>query len=159
MFKWLRNAAEKKIIQSHLSEMMPWLRQLSSISDEEVATIYLSALAFRNITKRSTGIDLTRPEEAIKKNTMLTVQIGSHIRDAQRSSLFSSADGLKVWLFTLRCVVHDELRPVGLAIWRELPRGFPHVHKLAQEIHEQSGFQTDLTDCGQVPVGFESGRP
>lgn len=96
MFGWLREKAEQKIIQSHLSEMMPWLRQLSSISDEDVAPIYLSALGYRNILKRRTGIDLNKPEEAVEKRKMLTVELGGQIRDAQKSSLFVSANGLKV---------------------------------------------------------------
>jgi hypothetical protein len=155
MFQWFREKAEQKIIQSHLSEMMPWLRQLTSISDEDVAPIYLSALAYRNILKRTTGVDLNKPEEAVEKRRMLAVELGGQIRDAQKSSLFVSANGLKVWLFTIRCVVHGELRPVGLAIWREMPRGFPFVHQLAREIYDQSGLQNDLTDFGQVPTGFE----
>lgn len=156
MFKWFRDAAERKIIQSHLSEMMPWLRKLNSIPNEDVAAIYLSALVFRNITKRHEGVDLFRTDEAIEKHPMLPVRIGGQIRDAQESSLSVSANGLKVWLFTIRSVMHGELRPVGLAIWRELPRGFPHVHKISQEIFEQSGFQSDLTDFGQIPIGFKS---
>jgi hypothetical protein len=51
--------------------------------------------------------------------------------------------------------MHPELRPVGLAIWREMLRGFPFVHQVAQEIYDQSGFKNDLTDFGQVPRGFE----
>ena len=71
MFKWLRNAAEKKIIQSHLSEMIPWLRKLSSIPDEDVAAIYLSALMFRNIIKRHEGIEFIKTGEAIEQHPML----------------------------------------------------------------------------------------
>jgi hypothetical protein len=76
MFKWLRETAEKKIIQSHLSEMIPWLRKLSSIPDEDVGTIYLAALVFRNITKKHEGIDLIKTEDAIEKHPMLPVRIG-----------------------------------------------------------------------------------
>jgi hypothetical protein len=156
MFKWLRETAEKKIIQSHLSEMIPWLRKLNSIPDEDVGAIYLAALVFRNITKKHEGIDLIKTEDALEKHPMLPVRIGNQIRDAQMSSLSVSANGMKVWLFTIRSVMHDELRPVGLAIWRELPRGFPYVQKISAEMLDKSGTRTDLTDFGQVPVGFES---
>jgi hypothetical protein len=154
MLGWLREKAEQKIVQSHLSEMMPYLRQLSSISDDEVALIYLHALSYRNITKKHTSMDLFKIKEAIEKNRMLAVRIGKEIRDHQNSSLYVSAAGLKVWLFTIRSVMYDELRPIGLGLWRELPRGFPYVHTLSRQIFEQSGIQNDLTDFGAVPVGF-----
>jgi hypothetical protein len=51
--------------------------------------------------------------------------------------------------------MHAELRPVGLAIWQELSRGFPHVQKISSEMFEKNGIKSDLTDFGQVPVGFE----
>jgi hypothetical protein len=131
VFKWLREATEKKIIQSHLSEMMPYLRQLSSASDEDVASIYLGALAFRNIYKK-TGIDLFNLQEAIEKHKTIALEIGAQIRDAQKSTLYVTAAGLKMWLFTIRSVMHDELRPVGVALWRQIPRGFPYVRTLAE---------------------------
>lgn len=156
MFGWLRQRAENKIIQSHSSDMMPWLRRLCSLADEDIAAIYLSALAYRNILKRNTGIDLHDPDDALEKQKMLAVHIGGEIRDAQNSSLFNSANGLKVWLFTLRCVTHEQLRPVGLAIWTEMRRGFPFVHDIARGIRDQSGLHSDLTDLGQIPKGFRT---
>lgn len=158
MFKWLREAAESKIIQSHLSEMMPYLRQLNDASDEEVAFLYLTALSYRNVLKRTAGIDLFNPQEAIEKNKVMAIQIGAQIRDRQKSTLYVSAAGLKVWLFTIRCVMHDELRPVGVALWRQLPRGFPYVRALAEQIYETAGIQNDITDLGAVPLGFEPPR-
>jgi hypothetical protein len=154
MFKWLREAAENKIVQSHLSEMMPYIRQLISASDEDVADIYLAALAYRNTYKKA-GIDLFKPQEAIEKNKTIALHIGAHIRDAQKSTLYVTAAGLKVWLFTIRSVMYDELRPVGIALWRELPRGFSHVRTAAEAAYEKTGVRIDLTDCGMVPLGFE----
>jgi len=159
VFKWLREAAENKIVQSHLSEMMPYLRQLSSCSDEDVASIYLAALAFRNIYKRASGIDLFFPHETIEKHKTIALEIGAHIRDAQKSTLYVSAAGLKMWLFTIRSVMHDELRPVGVALWREIPRGFPYVRTAAEEGYDHTGVRIDLTDCGMVPRGFQSELP
>jgi hypothetical protein len=154
VFKWLTEVAERKIIQSHLSEMMPWVRQLSSLSDVDIGVIYFTALGYRNILLKTTGVDLFRTEHAIEKNKALALQIGAQIRDAQQSSLYSNANGLKVWLFTIRSVMHSELRPAGVAMWGQLTGGVPHVHTLSQEMYERSGFQSDLTDCGRVPVGF-----
>jgi len=151
-------AAENKIIHSHLSEMLPWVRQLSTLSDEDVATIYLMALGYRNIMKRTMGFDLFKTEESIDRHKMLAVQLGAQISDAQKSSLVTTANGLKVWLFTIRSVMHSELRPVGLGMWRQLARGFPHVHMIAEKTRQETGFQSDLTDCGMVPVGFEPTR-
>jgi hypothetical protein len=54
MFEWHREKAEQKVIQSHLPEI-PWLR---------------------NIFKRTTGIDLNKPEEAVEKPKMLAVELG-----------------------------------------------------------------------------------
>jgi hypothetical protein len=156
MFRWLRKKAESKIVQSHLSAMLPWLRQLSTLSDEGVAAVYLSALYIRNITRRSTGIDLMNPDEALGKNKMLAVHLGGQVREAQKSSLYNSANGFKVWVFTIRSVMHAELRPIGLEIWRQLSRGLPHVYGLAKEVSDRTGYENDLTGLGQVPAGFEA---
>jgi hypothetical protein len=155
VFKWLREATENKIVQSHLSEMMPYLRQLSNASDEDVAHIYLAALAYRNTYKKTVGIDLFNPQEAIEKNKAIALDIGAHIRDAQKSTLYVTAAGLKVWLFTIRSLTHDELRPIGVALWRQFPRGFPHVPTVAEAVYETTGFRNDLTDSRIVPLGFE----
>jgi len=159
MLNWLREAAENKIIQSHLSEMLPWMRQLCTLPDEDAALIYVTALAYRNILKNTAGIDLFRTEQALDKHKMLAVHIGAQIRNAQTSSLYSNANGLKVWLFTIRSVMHIELRPIGFEIWRQLARGFPHVHMIVESLRRESGFQSDLTDNGMAPIGFEPTTP
>jgi hypothetical protein len=112
---------------------------------------------FRNIIKRHEGIDLIKTGEAIEQHPMLPVRIGGQIRDAEKSALSVSANGLKVWLFTIRSVMHSELRPVGVAIWQELPRGFPYVQKISAEMFEKNRTRSDLTDFGKVPVEFEKG--
>ena len=116
MFKWLKEATEKRTIQSYLSEMMPWVKQLASLSDEELGMIYLRALGYRNILLKTTNVDLFMIRHAIEKNKVLPLQIGAQIREAQKSGLHNNANGLKVWLFTIRSVMHSELRPVGVAI-------------------------------------------
>ena len=136
--------------------MTPYLRQLIRCSDEDVAEIYLLALTFRNIYKRSSGIDLFNPQEAIEKHKTIALEISSHIRDAQKSTLYVNAAALKMWLFTIRSVMHDQLRPVGVALWREIPRGFPYVRAAAERSYQKTGVRFDITDCGMVPLGFES---
>jgi hypothetical protein len=154
MFKWLRETVESKIVQSNLSEMMPYLRELSGTSDEGVAHVYLAALSYRNIYNKTAGIDLFNPQEAIEKNKAIALHIGAQIRDFQRSTLYVSAAGLKMWLFTIRSVMHDELRPLGVALWRQFPRGFPHVCAIAEEVYQTTGVRNDITDFGMVPMGF-----
>jgi hypothetical protein len=68
------------------------------------------------------------------------------------------AASLKLWLFTIRSVMHDELRPVGVALWSQLPRGFSHVHAVADDVYKTTGFRRELTDFGAVPLGFEAPR-
>jgi hypothetical protein len=107
-------------------------------------------------TYKKTGIDLFNPQEAIEKRKTIALEIGADIRDAQKSTLYVTAAGLKMWVFTIRSVMHDELRPVGVALWRQIPRGFLYVRTAAEGVFEATGVRIDLTDCETVPRGFDS---
>jgi hypothetical protein len=85
----------KKMVQSHFSEMMPYLKQL--------------ALLRRRLGRYIFGGASLSPR--LQENWNRRVDI----RDAQYPTLYVSAAGLKMWLFTLRSAMHDELRPVGAA--------------------------------------------
>jgi hypothetical protein len=161
MFKWLRGIAEKKVVKSHLSEMVPYLNQLSSCSDEQLANIYLIALTYRNELKKigSEEIDLFNPQDALERQKFIALDLGQYIRNAQKDSNYQAAAGLKLWLFTIRSVMHDELRPVGISMWHEIQRGIEFASSVADaaasHAFKETGYLFDMTDCGMVPLGFE----
>ena len=62
--------------------------------------------------------------------------------------------GLQIWVHSLRCVADNGLYGLGLALWRELRRGQPHVAKARKLVKKETGFELDITMANDVPSEF-----
>ena len=65
--------------------------------------------------------------------------------------------GAMVWSYTLRCLNVPELRDLGLQMWAELRRGFPHVEnalKKGEEEKDEPFPERVWAKWKSVPAGF-----
>jgi len=67
--------------------------------------------------------------------------------------LASDATAAMIWSYTLRCLNVPELRPLGVEMWVELKRGFPHVEEALEKGEAAQGM--DLSGR----AGFDRHRP
>ena len=60
--------------------------------------------------------------------------------------------------YTLRCLNVPELRPLGVEMWSELRRGFPHVEDALSEGEKEKGGPYPgrvWSEWKRIPAGFE----
>ena len=81
-----------------------------------------------------------------------------HRPDTLLVGLASDTNAAMIWSYTLRCLNVPELRPLGVEMWVELKRGFPHV-KEALEKGEEKGEpfpERVWAEWKSVPAGFDT---
>ena len=80
-------------------------------------------------------------------------------RKFRKMDLGTDAMGAMIWSYTLRCLNVPELRSLGLEMWTELKRGFPHVEEALKKGEEEKGepFPGRVwSEWKMIPVGFDS---
>ena len=82
MFKWIKNKAEARILNSQEREINEFIRSLEVISDEQIGLIHAMASNYRNAILE-VGIDLLSPVEAENIDHLIAFKIGRKIKEAQ----------------------------------------------------------------------------
>ena len=85
------------------------------------------------------------------------LEINRLSRQFGKLGLASDAAAAMVWSYTLRCLNVPELRELGLQMWAELRRGFPHVEKALKKGEEEKGEpfpERVWAKWKSVPAGF-----
>ena len=84
------------------------------------------------------------------------LKINRLTRQSRKMGLPSDAAAM-VWSYTLRCLNVPELRPLGLDMWNELKRGFPHVEEALKNGEAEKGEpfpERVWAEWKMIPVGF-----
>jgi len=154
MFGWLRAKAHASLVRIQGREMMDWIRRLQSQDGDEVAAILAMAMHYRNSMLSELKMDLMYPFAAIQKDHFLADRLNQDLQEVQQEKLFSLGSAIIVWLFTIRAAQEPVLRSLGRDLWRQLARGFPHVHEAAASLGQISGVTINTNDAGRFPDGF-----
>ena len=87
------------------------------------------------------------------------LEINRLSRQFRKMDLASDATAAMIWSYTLRCLNVPELRSLGVELWVELKRGFPHVEEALKKGEEEKGEpfpERVWAEWKSVPAGFDT---
>ncbi|MCZ6496460.1 MAG: hypothetical protein O6924_09815 [Alphaproteobacteria bacterium] len=158
---WFLRKVGTRALESSTKEVRTFVDGLKAMSDEDIGTVIAVATVIR-INFESHGVI---PEDVFEDGPLPTVEtlggyqlaINRVVRQFRKMGLVTDAMGAMVWSYTLRCLNVPELRELGLQMWAELRRGFPHVEKALKKAEEEKGgpfHQRVWAEWKSVPAGF-----
>jgi hypothetical protein len=154
MFGGLRAKAHASLVRIQGREMIDCIGRLQSQDSDEVAAILAVAMHYRNSMLSELKMDLMYPLVAIQQDHRLADRLNRDLQEVQREKLFSLGSAIIVWLCTIRAAQEPALRSLGRDLWRQLARGFPHVHEAAASLGQISGVTINTSHAGRFPDGF-----
>ncbi len=160
---WFLDKVGTRALATSTKEMKAFIDGLKAMSDEDIGTVVAVATVIRVNFETHDVI----PDDVFEDGPLPTVEtlgryqlaINRLARKFRKMGLATDAMGAMVWSYTLRCLNVSELRSLGLEMWTELKRGFPHVEKALKKGEEEKGEpfpERVWSEWKMIPVGFES---
>jgi hypothetical protein len=146
---WL--ARSGTIAERDLNEVISLIKGMDA---EEIAVVLALAADFRNsdANLRESLLDIYRL--CGKDYMMLPFELSQLVKQLQQQKKYSDAGAVMVWLHTVRCAQHPQVRYLAKQMWGELERGFPLISLAAQEI-ERIEHRTLIIDrATEFPEGL-----
>ena len=158
---WFLGKVHPRALESSTKEVKAFVDGLKAMSDEDIGTVIAVATLIR-INFETHGVI---PEDVFEAGPLPKVEalggyqlaINRLARKFKKMGLATDAMGAMVWSYTLRCLNVPELRELGLQMWAELRRGFPHVEKALKKGEEEKGKpfpERVWAKWKSVPAGF-----
>ncbi len=140
---WYLDKVRTRALESSTKEVKTFVDGLKAMSDEDIGTVIAVATVIR-INFESVGVI---PDDVFGDGPLPTVEtlggcqlaINRLVRKFKKMGLATDAMGAMIWSYTMRCLNVPELRDLGLQMWAELQRGFPHVAKALKKGEEEKG--------------------
>ncbi|PPR71689.1 MAG: hypothetical protein CFH03_01938 [Alphaproteobacteria bacterium MarineAlpha3_Bin2] len=130
---WLLGKVSSRALDSSTKEVDKFVTALKGLGDRDLGAIVAIATVLRinfeshDILARDVFGDGTLPSTETLGRYQL--EINRLSRQFRKMGLASDATAAMIWSYTLRCLNVPELRPLGVEMWVELKRGFPHVEE------------------------------
>ncbi len=158
---WFLDKVGTRALESSTKEVKAFVDGLKVMSDEDIGTVVAVATVIR-INFESHGVI---PEDVFEDGPLPTAEtlggyqlaINRLIRKFRKMGLTTDVMGAMVWSYTLRCLNVPQLRELGLQMWVELRRGFPHVEKALKKGEQEKGEpfpERVWAEWKSVPAGF-----
>ena len=139
---WLFGKIQTRALGTSTREVEKFVAALQGMGDKDLGAIVAIATVLR-VNFESHGV-LARDvfgDGALPSTETLgryQLKINRLTRQFRKMGLPSDAAAM-VWSYTLRCLNVPELRPLGLEMWAELKRGFPHVQEALKRARRRRG--------------------
>ncbi|MBT3307091.1 MAG: hypothetical protein HN377_11505 [Alphaproteobacteria bacterium] len=160
---WLFGKIQTRALDTSTREVQKFVTALKNMGDKDLGTIVAVATVLRvNFeTHNVLALDVFGDSDLPSSETLgrYQLEINRLSRQFRKMGLASDAAAAMVWSYTLRCLNVPELRPLGLEMWAELQRGFPHVEEallIGEEKKDEKFPDRVWAEWAMVPVGFES---
>ena len=158
---WFLDKVGTRALATSTKEMKAFVDGLKAMSDEDIGTVVAVATVIRvNFETHDVIPDdvfedgLLPPAETLGGYQLA---INRLVRKFRKMGLTTDVMGAMVWSYTLRCLNVPQLRELGLQMWAELRRGFPHVEKALKKGEEEKGEplpERVWAEWKSVPAGF-----
>lgn len=155
---------QDRALHTSAREVEKFVTALKGMGDKDLGAIVAIATVLRinfeehDVLARGVFCDGALPSsETLGKYQLEINRLSKQFR---KMGLMSDAAAAMVWSYTLRCLNMPELRPIGLAMWQELRRGFPYVKDAlkAGEKEKNEEFPKRVwAEWKKIPTGFEAG--
>lgn len=161
---WLFGKIQGRALHTSTRELEKFVTALTEMGDKDLGVIVVIATVLRInfefhdvLAPDVFGVGALPSTETLGKYQL---EINRLSRQFRKMGLASDAVAAMVWSYTLRCLNVPELRPLGVEMWSELKRGFPHVEEALRygEGKKDEEFPARVwAEWKMIPVGFESG--
>ncbi len=158
---WFLGKVGTRALESSTKEMEKFVTALKSMGDKDLGSIVAIATVLRvNFESHGVLAQDVFGDGALPSTETLgryQLEINRLSRQFRKMGLASDAAAAMVWSYTLRCLNVPELRSLGLEMWAELKRGFPHVEDALEKGEEEKGEpfpERVWAEWKFVPAGF-----
>ena len=161
---WLFGKIQTRALGTSTREVEKFVAALQGMGDKDLGAIVAIATVLRinfeshDVLVRDVFGDGALP--SVETLGKYQLEINRLSRQFGKMGLASDAAAAMIWSYTLRCLNVPELRPLGLDMWTELKRGFPHVEealKAGEEEKDEKFPARVWAEWKMIPVGFEAG--
>ncbi len=158
---WFLGKVRPRALESSTKEVKAFVDGLKAMSDEDIGTVIAVATVIRINFEAHDVI----PEDVFEDGPLPTTEtlgryqlaINRLVRKFRKMGLTTDVMGAMIWSYTLRCLNVPELRELGLQMWAELRRGFPHVEEALRKGEEEKDElfpERVWAEWKSVPAGF-----
>jgi hypothetical protein len=160
---WLLGKVSSRALDSSTKEVDKFVTALKGLGDRDLGAIVAIATVLRinfeshDILARDVFGDGALPSTETLGRYQL--EINRLSRQFRKMGLASDVTAAMIWSYTLRCLNVPELRPLGVEMWVELKRGFPHVEEALEKGEEEKGEpfpERVWAEWKSVPAGFDT---
>ncbi len=159
---WFFGKVRDQALSSGAKEIEKFNAGLKAMSDEDIGTLIAVATVIRiNFETNDVipeGVFAEGPLPSVDAIGSYQLRINKVARQFRKMGLGTDSGGAMVWSYTLRCLNVPELRPLGVEMWSQLRRGFPHVEDALRQGEKEKGepFPGQVWSEGKrIPAGFE----
>ncbi len=159
---WFFGKVGDQALSSGAKEIEKFNAGLKAMSDEDIGTLIAVATVIRiNFETNDVipeGVFAEGPLPSVDAIGRYQLRINKVARQFRKMGLETDSGGAMVWSYTLRCLNVPELRPLGVEMWSQLRRGFPHVEDALRQGEKEKGepFPGQVWSEGKrIPAGFE----
>jgi hypothetical protein len=136
-------------------EAMSMVETLAAASDDQLVSLMTIVSAFRLDMDKRSDASLLHPADVADDPTWC-IRTSVIMQEFKRTMEFEKANGLAIWLFTVRAAEDSALRDTGVAIWKELARVFPKLSALETHPKADPNTRVILAEAQKIPDGMMS---
>lgn len=151
--QWMRSRARKK----YSKEAQHVIKHLQSLDNRSMGLVLAITAHQRNALIKD-GVDMRDLSKIIHGAPMYHLDLSKAANVLIRNKRQHDALGIQIWMHSLRALLDQELYPLGVAIWKELARGQPHVARARENVKKETDFELDVNMAGETPPEFLTRR-
>lgn len=160
---WFYDKVRDHALGASTKELQKFVDALKTMSDENMGAVVAIASVIRinfetnGVVQENIFSDGVLPD--VEALGIYQFKINKVARKFRKMGLAADSMGAMVWSYTLRCLNVPELRPLGMAMWVELSRGFPYAKDILKKGEKEKGepFPDRVwKEWKRIPVGFET---
>ena len=156
---WFLGKVSARALDSSTKEVEKFAASLKAMGDKDLGTMVAIATVLRiNFEPHAVlagDVFGNGDLPTVERLGRYQLEINRLARQFRKMGLAS--DAAMVWSYTLRCLNVPRLRPLGLEMWAELKRGFPHVEEALKKGEAEKGEvfpERVWAEWKFVPAGF-----
>lgn len=149
----MRSRARKK----YTKEASQVLNHLKSLDNRSMGLVLAITAHQRNALMKD-GVNMRDLSKIVHGAPMYHLDLSKAANVLIRKKRQHDALGIQIWMHSLRALLDQELYPMGVAIWKEMARGQPHVARARETVKEETDFELDISMAGEIPPEFLTRR-
>jgi len=158
---WFYGKVRNQALGASTKELQKFVDGLKAMSPKDLGSVVAVATVIR-INFETNGVVAENifsdgPLPDAEALGLYQFKINKVAKKFRKMGLGVDSIGAMIWSYTLRCLNVPELRPLGLAMWAELKRGFAHVEEALKKGEEEKGEpfpERVWAEWKFIPVGF-----